>query len=440
MQVVAVTTQDQLHTIITQNSGSYSVCIPIWETGRSTHPALDKIIALLISYGDTLYMISCGHTDLPILDVTPVFSDNGEYMRVDNKLAVLYHYKVSAAKDMWAEQFITNQVIHTLSEFDTKFHTKISMQFRTIRKYGHIIPLVKHVESAIQYLSSIQDTFAQEDNRFYNTTVIPTIHWIESSGLKVDPKVLGEHYPLTSITQDKFVYSKYNIFNATGRPSNSNGGINFLAINKASGSRNSFISRFGDKGRLVQFDFDSYHLRLLAKRVGVELSLDSVHLQLAQQYYETDQITPEMYEAAKQTTFANLYGSAGDSSILPSPIREIKMLEHELWEQYSTNGHLYGPISNRPYKVPTASPSKVLNYYVQCLEFESTIWKLNKLRQRLVGFKSKPILYTYDALLIDVVIDESRAIKDICTEILEEGGFPIKTSVGTTYHNLITVA
>ena len=56
-------------------------------------------------------------------------------------------------------------------------------------------------------------------------------------------------------TYEKIVYSEYNPYTSTGRPSNRFGGMNFAALNKSDGSREQFISRFNN-GVLVEMDFD----------------------------------------------------------------------------------------------------------------------------------------------------------------------------------------
>ncbi|MEG7727163.1 hypothetical protein U2063_15360, partial [Listeria monocytogenes] len=60
------------------------------------------------------------------------------------------------------------------------------------------------------------------------------------------------------------VYTHYNINTATGRPSNAYGGINFGAMNKSDDSR-SFIIPENDF--LVEFDYHSYHPKMLANLV-----------------------------------------------------------------------------------------------------------------------------------------------------------------------------
>ena len=52
------------------------------------------------------------------------------------------------------------------------------------------------------------------------------------------------------MTKDGLVYSEYNPYTTTGRPSNRFGGTNFAALNKTDGSREKYISRF-DGGMLV---------------------------------------------------------------------------------------------------------------------------------------------------------------------------------------------
>ena len=71
-------------------------------------------------------------------------------------------------------------------------------------------------------------------------------------------------------------------------------------MNKKDGSRKSYISRFKN-GVLVEFDFDAYHLRLIADKVDYEFPEGSVHEHMAK-FYGCD------YEEAKRKSFHYLYG------------------------------------------------------------------------------------------------------------------------------------
>jgi len=56
----------------------------------------------------------------------------------------------------------------------------------------------------------------------------------------------------------------YMWYTATSRPSNTWNNFNFSALNKNDGTRNKIHSKFSN-GKLVQFDYDAFHIKLLAK-------------------------------------------------------------------------------------------------------------------------------------------------------------------------------
>ena len=107
-----------------------------------------------------------------------------------------------------------------------------------------------------------------------------------------------------NLINDDKVLTNYNQYTTTGRPSNAHGGINYAALNKTDDSRTSFVSRYED-GKLVNIDFKSYHLFLIAEHIGMELP-DDPHTMLGQQYFNTLQLTPEQYEKSKTITFKNV--------------------------------------------------------------------------------------------------------------------------------------
>jgi hypothetical protein len=55
------------------------------------------------------------------------------------------------------------------------------------------------------------------------------------------------------------LYSQYNLWTTTGRPSNSFGSVNFAALPPE--KRKGFVA---ENDSLIEFDFDAYHLRLIA--------------------------------------------------------------------------------------------------------------------------------------------------------------------------------
>ena len=59
---------------------------------------------------------------------------------------------------------------------------------------------------------------------------------IEQHGLQVNKKIYTEKFQTNGIHSNK-VYTEYNLYTSTGRPSNKFSGVNYAALNKEDGSR-----------------------------------------------------------------------------------------------------------------------------------------------------------------------------------------------------------
>ena len=135
-----------------------------------------------------------------------------------------------------------------------------------------VIPIMKHLEwcrKIVDILKTAGVIGLKETEsvyNIYNENVLENLQKIESNGLQ---------------TTDGMVYSEYNPYTATGRPSNRFGGLNFAALNKKDGSRKKFVSRYGKEGMLVEMDYDAYHLRLIGEVVDYQFPKGSVHNHIA---------------------------------------------------------------------------------------------------------------------------------------------------------------
>jgi hypothetical protein len=205
------------------------------------------------------------------------------------------------------------------------------------------------------------------------------------------------------------VYSQYNIFTSTGRPSNRFSGINFAALNKKDGSRKQFISRYKN-GVLVEMDYDGYHLRLIADRVGYE-------------------------------SFQYLYG------YIPKDVQEnneyfgeVHKYIQTLWNDYKTKDFIVSDIYNkRIYKknLIDMNANKLFNYTIQLMETENNMRVLNRLIPNIKDDKSKLILYNYDAFLFDFNMEDGLDYLKKVKNILEQDGkYPVKVSWGLNYHDM----
>jgi len=231
-------------------------------------------------------------------------------------------------------------------------------------------------------------------------------------------------------------YSEYNPYTSTGRPSNRFGGVNFAALNKSDGSRKCFTSRYGEDGILLQLDYEAFHLRLVAHQLKYQLPTTSVHRYLAEQYYNTTHITDEQYEASKQRTFALMYGMNDDDGNVPF-FHKIKEYTKHLWEVYEDLGFVVGN-QNKKIIMDNPSPNKVFNYMVQWMETEQAMSRISSINEFLNGRLSRPILYTYDALLLDIHRSEAALIPRI-KYLMENEQYPTRMYKGQTYNELVGI-
>jgi hypothetical protein len=283
------------------------------------------------------------------------------------------------------------------------------------------------------YSTSLPDGF-----EFANYTVIPTLARLEASGLHVDASLLQTYFgeSSTQYVTNSIIHTEYNPYTSTGRPSNKYGGINFSALNKTNQSRETFTSRYGDDGLLIQFDYEAFHLRLVANSIGYTLPNSSVHSYLAAQYYGTTEITSEQYELSKQRTFSIMYGITEDVGDVEF-FHKIRAHTEQLWNEYQRQGFIRSK-TGKKMVLDTPSPNKVFNYMVQWMETEEAIVRIANVCTLLTTCLTKPILYTYDALLLDVHRSETALLSEI-RRLLETNMYPTRMYKGKTYDTLESV-
>ena len=152
-----------------------------------------------------------------------------------------------------------------IKDTDTNSHHYFKRIYWNRRDINSLIPITKHYEKVVKIFNVMEEIIINcEQNELYDIyskQVIDNLSYIESSGLKVNKDLISLDIR-KHLTNDNMIYTEYNPYTTTGRPSNRFGGINFSALNKDDGSREPFISRF-DGGMLIELDYDSYHLRLI---------------------------------------------------------------------------------------------------------------------------------------------------------------------------------
>jgi hypothetical protein len=330
-----------------------------------------------------------------------------------NTIQLPYMYDASLVKYL--------QVNKPLAEHHTSCHSFFYRKFRNLKNVNDLIPIGKHIECIrktrdefLQYYNisdSVADVVKKFDNYYINS-----LHNIEKNGL---------------YTNNGCEYSKYNPYTITSRPSNTFNGINYAALNKENGSRDRFISRFDD-GKLVQFDYDAYHPRIIGKMVGEPIPQHvSGHQALADMYGVS-------YSESKNITFRQLYGGVQSKYMHIPLFNKTSHRINLLWTEFNRNGFVKTPMGRylKKENLIDINDNKLFNYMLQATETELNMNIVSKLNSFLLDKKSKLILYTYDSYLLDMHPDEFKLLCDL--KILIEGnGFIAKMEIGDTYSNMV---
>ena len=345
------------------------------------------------------------------------------------KKNLLYHFKNSNLLDL--------SLFYNLNN-NTNLKIEIDIPIFNHVQLNEVIPLTKHYEYCEQLFKQIEPLIPlvnPEDECFniYNDMVIPQLFDIERQGLGVNLTELNkhlspkdEHYSIDS----NIIYGQYNINTLTTRPTNNFNNINFSGLNKTDGTRKVFIPK---NDYFIEYDYESYHPRLLAWLVKYKFASDrSLYKQLAQIYFDKEQITAEEILESKIKTFRQIYGGI-ESQYLNHPyFSSVQQFTDKLWFDYNTNGYVEHFVSKlRFYKkhLQNMTPSKLLNYYLQATETMRNIYKIQQVNELLENTTTKLVLYNYDSFVFDVCKSEEKIMEEV-NKILHSKEFPVKTKIG----------
>ncbi len=395
------------------------IVIPIL-SDINLHPLENTLCAIYVKLidGDE-YILPFNHGESMNLDLSlfdELNSDHKKYVydrkqlnhivKWDNVIDINLQYYMEYNKPLFTEDISTNS------------HDYFSRKYYKTKNINRVIPLLKHLELCRKLSNEYQKYIDLKVHQEYNDEVIDNLTYIESSGLRHN---------------DKIVYSEYNLYTSTGRPSNRYGGVNFAALNKSDESRKPFKSRF-DKGMLVEFDYDAYHLRLIGEVVDYKFPEGSVHEHMSK-FYGCD------YQESKNLSFRYLYGHIPIEVVQMNPFfGAVHDYINKIWSEYKQGNFITSNIySKKIYRknLSEMSRNKLFNYLIQLMETENNMKMLSNLIPFLESYKSKLILYSYDSFLFDFNLDDGVDFLKKIKKIIESNGlFPTKTSKGTNYHEM----
>lgn len=400
-----VDSNKQLRKHISQLQGERVMVYPIL-TSLDKHPIHTRVSALIISDGTLDLFINYHNIDATKIDQKVEFHNFKEVYIVGMK-DFLYHY-----------DFLPNMYDLEMSLFWQAKNFDVDekpiytiFRRRQAPKANDLIPIWKHYEQFQDWKKIFGDSKISKFSQLYPKS----LGWVEKNGL---------------YTNMGYEYTHYNPLTTTSRPSNTFKGTNYAALKKDDGVRSRFISRFKN-GKLYQLDFDGYHIRLIAKLIGVDIPLDKkAHEWLANQYGKD-------LSEAKAITFRQLYGGIEDEYYHIPFFKKTSDYINSLWLDFLRNREVVTPILQRKIKFDdNLNKNKLFNYTLQALETERNILILDKLSKIDLNQKSIPILYTYDSILFDVDEGEHKYIREV-KRIMEKDGFPTQLEIGKDYDNMV---
>lgn len=417
---------DSLKKIIEQNK-VYVHPIP---SSDYYHPKLNSVVALYIYCNDVSYILPIEHPEginIKKKDVEITLKEHKQII-VPDKKEFLYYFNLPSVKDL---RLGSNQL-----QIDKPSHpylTWVNGKYNNFPEINKIVPLVKLLEIYTEHtkplVKKIHSFSTSESFDFYNDIATSVFFLIEQHGLRITyPEFIELFKPQQPDfnIKDNITFTSYNLNNITSRPTNSFNSVNYAAIPKKDEYRKCFLPQ---NDYFVEFDFDGYHLRLIANEIGYHLTPESAHTQLAKEYLNKTELSKEEYEYAKQVNFQAVYGNVPKEFESFKFFDLIKRYINGLWVTYEEQGYINAPISQKRFdsSLEDMHPKKLFNYLIQSLETSRNILILKDVLRYLKNRKTKIALYTYDSVLLDFSkSDGKQTLTDLENILSENQKYPVK--------------
>ena len=315
------------------------------------------------------------------------------------------------------------------------FYYSKHTNYPTVNK---LIPISKHYEECENVfdvvLPIIQKYRANNVTYAFNNGPLTRVFYeIESQGIKVDKQCFIDcygndlRYPEFNLAKGK-IYSQYNLYTTTGRPSNTYNSINFAALNKNNGERMCYRPQ---NTKFIELDIQGYHPRLIGEMIDFNFPSDR------NSYEYLGELLGVNQQEAKELTFKQLYGGVWAEYKDQPFFKDVAKYVDELWDEFQHQG--YVKTQNRCFnrsELPDMTPAKLLNYVIQSCETSTNVMLINAIQNILKNKQTKLVLYTYDAFLFDYAKEDGN---ELLTEIQDIIHYPVNIKQGNTYHGLTKI-
>ena len=407
------------------------VVIPIF-SDPSLHP-LHENNSLTAMYvmplGESSDIFATEHSD-GVRDWDPSTLDD-DIILTPNKKFLLCAHQYEKVYDMDLLSYYLHNTPLDLEDVRVEAVEFISNRYYDLPNTNELVPLYKHLEvcdkvsKEIEKVWNARSSVDWESYERYNNEAITAFASIDRNGVRISESFDSK---LDKHVSDGKLYSDYFLYTSTGRPSNSYGGLNFAALDDR---KREFIVPVNDY--LVEYDYDAYHLRIIAELVGYDFPEGSAHDHMAE-VYGVDR------EEAKKISFKYLYGGLPWELAQANPFFNlVKGFTGLIWKDFEESGRITTPVFKRPLiknNFRDMSRNKLFNYLIQATETEKNIKRIIEIQKYLYKKETRLILYTYDSFLIDFKEKEGVGVLKDIRNILEKGSYMTKSKIGYDYFNM----
>lgn len=388
--------------------------LPISHT-ESTSISYDKVLNFLNKATDTVYAI-------------------------DAKRFRYYFSKIKNIHCLKSYYYVKENSAFLESDYDTSAHRFFYNRYDNLENINTVIPICKHYEKLEAESLKLKKYILPYVEDYYYTLygiIAPEVFYnIEKVGIKVEEKEFDSFFTLKNKEasyEDSKVYTQYNLFTSTGRPSNAFNGVNFAALNKENHSRKVFIP---SNDYFLEFDYSSYHLKILCDFIGYQFDQKDIHTHLASFYFGTTDITPEQYSEGKGMTFRLLYTESNIKELEEIPFfKKVRDFKRSLWESYKIEGVVKSFYSGRPLK-NIESVTQILPHILQNYETERNTEVLYKIIKLLRNRNTKLVLYCYDSFLFDFSKKDGKGMIEAILDCLDAENYAVSIKYGRNYNDL----
>jgi hypothetical protein len=396
------------------------------------HPALTELSLVYVRPLNSKkgYILCLNHNESLSLNKDEVFNwldTLGRIWILDKKQALHWYNNSDKLFDV---NFLEPIDIKSLDNACISYYYS---KHNTLSNVNCLIPISKHYEMCETIFDMAlpiikQYTLSNVTFQFNNFRTANVFYNIETNGIKVDKNCFIEHYqgkltnPQFNLSRSK-IYTQYNLYTTTSRPSNTFNSINFAALHKDDGERACFKP---ENDKFIELDFQGYHPRLIGEMVGFDFPKDK------NTYDVLGELLGVSRQEAKELTFKQLYGGVWSEYQNKPFFKDVIKYTDGMWDTYQYGGSI--KCDNKIFirDDENITRTKLFNYIVQSKETSTNVDLLKLVFDKLKDKKTKLVLYTYDAFLFDY----SNEDKELIQEIVNILDYPVNIKQGKTYHGL----